>query len=168
MRLRHLLLAALLAGFAGVAWAQVDTDGWGVSPDASASDDKCVGMEPNMATFRPGWRSTCYYDFANTQDSETLDVRKCESVNVWLDPDEDGTSTGAEVQVYNCSEASFSANHCVKVLSDTDGDGVVNDVTLDGSTAMRVGLSHFQASYLAIDVTANAGSDDARVTAECH
>lgn len=154
-----LIIAAML--FAGVAWA-VQTGGWTTQPDGSV---ECFVLSPGT---NPRGGRVCYYDFNNTQDSVTLNVSACESVNIHFDPDEDGTNTGAEVQMYRCSEGSFSTNHCHKILGDTDGDGVNNDVTLDGDTNMRVGFQQVQAAYIAVDVTANGSSDDARVTVECH
>jgi len=112
---------------------------------------------------------TCYYDFADTTDPDTLDVSQClRGITYWLEPDEDGASTGCEVQPYRCTEDSFSTNHCTKILNDTTGDGIPNDVTLDGTTVLRIGRENVTMPFFGCDVTANASSDDCRIVVGCY
>jgi len=155
MRCLVVFVACVLLS-AGIAYAQLSTGAWSTEPDGTT---ECTALSKS--------NSPCYYDFSATTDSWVLPTSACRDVNVWLNPDEDGTNTGAEVQIYRCEEETASANHCHKILGDTDGDGILNDVTLNGSS-MRTGLQNVQADWIYVDVTANAGSDDARVTVECH
>jgi hypothetical protein len=150
--MRGFLIFGVALLVAGVAYA------WSTSPDGAAGS--CTSVSPS------GPR-VCHYNFSDTTDSGIISTALCRDFNVFLNPDEDGTNTGAEVYIYRCSEPVASTSECHKILGDTDGDGVRDDVTLNGSS-MRTGLQNVQAAWIYVDVTANGGSDDARVTIECH
>lgn len=111
-----------------------------------------------------------YFDFTNSTDnSPLLDVFLCDVVDLFFDPDEDGTNTGAEIQVYIQHEGSggdaapSNANASHKVLN---GAG---DVTLTGDEvtgrASIVGIPG--SGMLWIDSTV-ADADDSRVWVVCH
>ena len=154
MRLWILLMALVFV--AGSAWAA----GWSRLPSGTQGD--CEAL-------RPGSQVTCFYDFADaTTDSSALAVSQCRDVNIWLDPDTTTAVAGAKVYIWNCATKTFSSNTCVKILPDSDGDGLPNDVPLDGATLGLRGFQNVQASFLVVEANANAGSDTARVTVECH
>ena len=112
----------------------------------------------------------CYYDFTTVLDSVTIDVAGCRSIDVFFDPDEDGTDTGGEVFIMKAHEPTNTTATSVRVLADTDGDGIPNNATLTGDeTVARAGFQDLQATYLWVDVTAvGAGPDEGRVTVTCH
>jgi len=155
------VLGALL--WASPSWASCAADTWCSAPDRSASGRELTNLTPE--------RSVAFYDFSGTTDPPVIEINPgCEHPVIWLDPDEDGANTGAEIQLYRCNDkGTFSTTICpAKVLADTDGDGIINDVTIDGSTLMRIGQDGARVAWLGIDITANAGSDDARIMLECH
>ena len=141
---------------------------------ASAGWSKCPG-EVNTETDTPKPSSSSgpiCYNFTDTTDSPLVDVRKCREIAYRLNADEDGTATGAEVYLRECEESTASVNHCSIAAVDINGDGVLNssdEVTLTGAVGRR-GVRKFQPStqYVYVDVSVNAGSDDARVTLKCH
>lgn len=151
--MRYFILIAVLM----LALPAAAADGWSQEQDGTR----------NCSVLSAG---TCYYDFSGTTDSKTLAISsKCMPVSVSLNPDEDGTNTGAEIQLYRCNDrGTFSTTICPsKILADTDGDGLLNDVTLDGNTVGRIGLSDLSTRWVGIDITANPAGDDFRITAEC-
>ena len=158
--MRRILLFTAVLLVAGTAYPITGgVSGWAKSPDGTAAD--CESLSPNGSR-------VCNYEFSTKVDSAILSVALCRDVNVFFDPDEDGAvATGAEVYIYRCSSPTASTNSCHKVLGDTDGDGILNDVTLDG-TSMRTGLQNVQAAWLYVAVSAAPSAGDARVTVECH
>lgn len=131
---------------------------WTDLPDGST---KVKALHPSTA-------AVAYYDFSDTTDPVPISARACGSVSYWLEPDEDGASTGVTVQPYRCTESTLSTNHCTPIYNDTDGDGIPNALPLDGTTTLRIGREDVRVSWLAFDVTANPNSDDARIVVECH
>lgn len=148
--MRRLLLFLFLLAVPGMASAQ----SWYTLPDAAGD---------TIRSLTPG--QTAYYDFADAStDSVTLNVSRCGSVHIHFDPDEDGTNTGATIIVHQCSEASASTAHCEAIEFSISG---VSTTTLDGTSDFKKGIYDIQATHIYVEVTANAGTDDARVTAEC-
>ena len=76
------------------------------------------------------------YDFTATDStgfSPIVQNWDCDYVTLQFDPDLAGTSGSATVQLYSClNNATPTTNHCGKVLTDLDGDGVPNDTALTG------------------------------------
>ena len=147
---KSLLIITILLLVAGLATAA----GFSKTQDGSNNCDTLV----------PG--RTCYYDFSDTTDPKVLTLDDCSTVTYWLDPDEDGDSTGAKVQPYRCSEATFSTNHCIPIYNE-GADGNFIKLPLDGDTDFLHGRRAENVTYLAFDVTANPSSDDARIMARC-
>jgi len=100
------------------------------------------------------------HDTTSTGASPQISIRGVTSLRVLVDPDVTSTGTGCEVQAYECTQASVAS--CTKLLGDTDGDGVVNVMTLDGATLMRRGVDGFRARWLYLNVTANPSSHSCR------
>jgi len=111
---------------------------------------------------------TSSYEFSDTTDPSVLGVGRCSSVTVNFNPDEDGTNTGATAQLYDCQETTLSTtNHC-HLIRVVDVDGVVQS-TMDGSSGRRTwNVVVGGRGGLGVDVTANPGSDDARIDARCN
>ena len=66
--------------------------------------------------------------------SPILSAPDCEYVTIQFDPDTASAGGAAEVYLYSCMlNAAPTVNHCGKVLTDTDGDGLPNDATLNGA-----------------------------------
>jgi len=144
----------------GVSFATCPADTWCTQPDSNLSGKKCSSIGPE---------NTCYYDFSATTDPPCLSTDETRSISYWLEPDEDGASTGVTVYPYRCTENSLSTNHCTKILNDTTGDGIPNDLPLDGTTVLRIGREDvFVKPYICFDITANPSSDDARLIVGGH
>ena len=151
-RLLALLLVAWLAPVA--AHATCDADSWCTLPDGTSESG--AQTTSNLGT------KPLYYDFSATTDPPVLRLDGNGVVVVNFNSDESGSGSGAEIQLYDCSEKSYSANHCALVRI-VDVDGVVQ-TRMDGTQGRRTWVVHI-AGFLAVHVTQNTGSDDARVTA---
>lgn len=174
------LLAGLLVLVgvpASIVWAQASlTSGaWGKVPDATLESQRCTSVAPQGSggMFGPSGPSRCYYDFSANTDSLLLNVSACTTFSVWLNPDEDGTNTGALIFLRRCEEylTAGDADQCPIICGDQDGDGVectAADLALplDGSTAKRRGMDGLQAEQIYVD-SQGAPGQDARVTVEC-
>lgn len=158
MFLRALILLAALAA-ASPAWAW---NNCGAFDAASAG----TGVGAVTGIGKVGTSAACH-DTSGTTDSLLLTV-DAQFVSVELDPNMaaiDSGASGCEVQVYRCRSTTATTSDltsCTKELTDTDGDGILNDVTLDGVTTARRGIQAIQAKYLLIDVTANGSSHNCR------
>lgn len=112
------------------------------------------------------------YDFTATGTTQTLDTSRCNSVCISLFTDTSGSSGTAEAYVYSKSVADLtvtggSTSGAEKILGDTDGDGLPNDVTLNGDpTALRFGLCDIAPAYILVDITA-ASTSYGRLMAKC-
>ena len=107
---------------------------------------------------------------ATASDSGILDVSACSSFSLFFDPSYGTANTDAEGQLYRCSTpvGTPSTVLCDKMLVDTDGDGVPNDVTLDGTTG-RDGQVNQTAAWIWLDMTAAPGAAQfARALVVCH
>lgn len=106
--------------------------------------------------------STACHDTAEdtATDSGILATWPCAYIDL------DGSAmAGGTAYVYRCTAPSTS--YCTKMLVDTDGDGVPDDVTLDGVTIGRVGQQYQTALWLWIDwQTAPTGFG--RIAVLCH
>jgi hypothetical protein len=82
-----------------------------------------------------------------------------------IEPDKTGADTAAQADVYACTTT--STDSCTALQWDTDGDGVVDDNTLDSTNAMKVGTPVFLGiPWIYIDPIANpAASHTAEVVA---
>lgn len=141
-------LAILVVLFAAPAWA------WTSAPG---------GAGKSVGSLSPDGLRTAYYDFSDTTDSTLLAVGQCGSVDVVFNSDTTATTTGAEGYVRSCVSNAVSANTCNIVYSDA---GVV---TLDGDPSTgRAAIYGISASWIYFDVSANAGSDAARVLVICN
>jgi hypothetical protein len=150
-RIWRVSLAVAVALCATLAIAAVTEGEWSTEAGGSLVCDKLLRGR------------ACHYDWDSslTDAARLLDASDCESVNLYK------TGATGEVYVYSCAGASYSASACHKILADTDGDGIVDDVTIDGSTLMRRGIQEVQAHMLHVD-TVSCPSGTCRLTAECH
>ncbi len=151
-----------------LAFALAMLSAWLALPTASVAVNSCGAFSTSASTSasaKPG-QNLCH-DTTGTTDSEIIDVRACDHFSVHLDPDVTWAGTGCEAYVWRCTQASTTS--CVKIMEDTDADGVPNDVTLtgDGTTSRRNGYDWQTASWLWIDVTANPSGHSCRTTVEC-
>jgi hypothetical protein len=81
-----------------------------------------------------------------------LQVAACATVSVSLFPDTGGGAGTAEAFVYSCPASSTTG--CELILADQDGDGVVDNNTLNGDpTARRFGVSDIHPQYIYGNVT---------------
>ena len=159
----------LVVGLATLAWAQTTDGSWVSAQDGTREVTCVVPFVPGMTTPSGCSSGAAFLHFTSDVTVKVLRTLACQDLVIELNPDEDGTDTGAQVTLYRCSESgSFSANHCQLLKWDTDGDGVVDNAVLDGSTDMKVGVQNAQVTYLGVDITAVAGTpDDARLTVGC-
>lgn len=137
---------------------------------ASAGWQSCPGSttNPDTAAVQLEAGQAICYRHAGTTDPPRVDARRCYAgVDVLYDGQVDGTNTDAEGQLYRCACADVfgvtcsdtGTTGCEKILTDTDADGSVNDVTLNGSvTGHRDAIYGVSPDFLLWDVTANASS----------
>lgn len=108
--------------------------------------------------------STACHDTAlNTAtDSGILAVWRCANFDL------DGSAmAGGTAYIYRCTAPSTSLSYCTKMLVDTDGDGIPDDVPLDGATIGKVGQQYQTALWLWIDWQA-APTGYGRIAGLCH
>lgn len=150
-------LAALLGvpGVAHAAWNNCGTPG-------------LAGTVGDIVT--PKSRIICHDTAtATATDSTLLDVSQCDHFDVEFDAAAASTNSGAESQLYRCTAKSIASAWCSKMLVDTDGDGIADDVTLDGVTIGRKGQQWQTATWIYVDMTvAPSGSDVSRVMITCY
>jgi hypothetical protein len=154
MRLRHSLLF-LVVLWPGLAFA--DNTRWWSEPDDSIVEvTKLLGG------------GTAYHESTRlTGNSKLLDVSACDPAVFSFNPDEDGAATGAEVNLWSLdARDGTTTNNGIKIQPDTDGDGLPNDVTYNGSTAKRTAIA-FWAKQILIEAAANVNPDEFRVKIEC-
>lgn len=116
--------------------------------------------------FRPG--SVRCHDTTATVASDVLNVSACDHFDATLDPDMASTGAGCEGYLWRCTSSTYSANACRHASVDTDGDGVPDDVTLDGVTTGRQGQQYQTATWIYWAPTANAGSKQCRLMISCY
>lgn len=138
-------------------------EAWTGCGASSSSNADAFGLSPN------GTRVACHDTAADTAtDSGILSVTGCNHIEISFDPSYTDTSTGAEAQIYSCTYAVASTTLCRKLLVDTDGDGIPDDVTLDGATIGRQGQQWQTADWIFVDMTvAPSGGDIARTKVSC-
>lgn len=112
--------------------------------------------------------TTLCHDTTGTTASSVLNASNCRSFDAMLDPDMASTGAGCEGYLWRCSAPTYSANTCAKMLVDTDGDGIADDVTLDGVTIGRQGQQYQTATWIYWQPTANSGSKQCRMLIACH
>ena len=164
--MRQLVLAAItiLVPFQALA-------GWVNCPgDVTDASTLTVATSPdNLRT-----QSMCYrFTHDGTTDPPRVDTRRCiGGVDVSLDSDK--TTAGANHDVtafiYQCSQTGLSTSRadCEKILVDTDGDGLANNLELNGDPATsRDAIYGISPTWLAFDVTANASGRTAEIKVVC-
>lgn len=123
-------------------------------------------VELGYATSLTPGKALCH-DTTGTTASDMLNVSKCDHFGAYLDPDMDATGAGCEGYLWRCQTNTYSANSCSKILHDVDGDGVLDDVTLDGNTVGRIGFTWETATWVYWQPTANASSKKCRLLVDC-
>lgn len=86
-------------------------------------------------------------------------------LDIQFDPDATGSGTGAVAQLYRCSTPTTTS--CEKMLVAVDGDGIPDDVTLDGTTIGREGQQYQTAIWWYATITAPGAGDYARLIVGC-
>lgn len=139
------------------------SDAWTGCGSTSTSNTDSASLSPN------GSRVLCHDTVANTAtDSGILSVTQCNHIQIEFDPSYADASTGAEAQIYYCPYATASTTTCAKLLVDTDGDGIPDDVTLNGSTIGRIGQQWQNADWIFVHMTvAPSGGAIARTKVTC-
>lgn len=129
---------------------------------------KTVNGSTEVGALDPNSQNVAYHENDDsTTNSKALNTSRCNPAVLHFNPDEDGTNTGAEGYLWclDAGSTTTTANNGRKILPDTDGDGIENDVTWSGATS-RTSIQ-FRCSNVLFDPTANAGTDEYRVTIEC-
>jgi hypothetical protein len=124
------------------------------------------------ASVSPG--SVKYWDFnTSTAESGFLDVSACTYVAIDLNPDVDGTATGATVHIRGHSAPKSATNVCNNgriIVREADGVPPVDAsdaIALDGSEGSASFTIIPDLPLLCVDVQANTNPDGARVTIQC-
>ena len=155
---RFLVMALVLAVPAA---ASADSLQWFTAPNGASP----IGvLDPNVESTR-----VAYFESDETSgNSWALDTKHCNPAIFTFNPDEDGALTGAEVNLWDLDgpSAVSTTNNGRKIQPDTDGDGVPNDVTFDGTSTGRKSIQ-FRSSLILVEIATNATPDEFRVKVEC-
>lgn len=116
--------------------------------------------------------SICF-EWTATGDSTIISGAGCGSIEIGpLVPSTTDTSTGATAYVYRCGNGSVgsapAAGQCSKILVDTDGDTIPNDVALDGVTIGKIGQQWQTATLLYVSPQTATSGKTARLMLTCH
>lgn len=117
-------------------------------------------------------RAICF-EWTATGNSTLIATARCASIEIGpLIPSTTDTATGATAYVYRCGRgdvgAAASAGQCEKMLVDTDGDGIPDDVPMDGVTIGRQGQQWQTATLLYVSPQAATSAKTARLMITCH
>lgn len=157
LRILLLVLAALL-----VQPAHAATIAWTDFNDSSKT----------VTAIKPGECARFTFDSTDTADDNSgwLAVRG-QILDIEFEPDDTGSATGATVDLYSCQVAdgdgdgTNDTNACALYKWDTDGDGIVDNAELDGTSDMKRALSDVQIpGYLyAVATVLPASGDEAHL-----
>lgn len=146
--MRHLLLLALLL-LPLPALAQ----GWNTSSAGTGSSRQVVNGG-----------DSAFYRFTSAVDSAGLSISGCGSADVHFNE-----GTASQIHIYKCLDSGIAdvttSSSCTKHLVDKDGDGTLDDETLDGSLG-RTGYSFVQGIWLYVNVIVSSGTSVVGVA--CH
>jgi hypothetical protein len=100
-----------------------------------------------------------------------LSIEHCGEVTVQVDADVTAQANyDVAVQPYRCATGGIAGGtllDCEKVLVDRTGDGIVDDLALNGDPAQaRDGLYAFSGAWLGLDVV-NTNSRTLEITVRC-
>lgn len=117
---------------------------------------------------------TAYYCFSTAVDSDVLTLNN-HNFTVYLNPDHDGTLTGAQVTVWRCDSHPTDETHaerqkvCTPWYIDFTGDGVPDATPLD-ATVGKTGWDtpYVGAQLIFIQVNAITAGNIARVRVDSH
>lgn len=142
-------ILALLVLFA----LPVGAQGWNTQPDAAGT---------SVELMKPG--DVAYYRFTDATDSRGVAIYNCGSADVQLNE-----GTGSQVHLYKCQSSAIAdvtaTSDCTKVLADKDGDGTLEDETLDG-TSGRTGYSGVTGVWLYVNVVVSSGTSVVSATCQ--
>ena len=140
--------------------AYADSAKWFSTPDGS---QEVTGLSPNALR-------AAYWE--NDDAAANSNLIAVGAGNYWtgrLNPDEDGTNTGAAVTFWACESSTSTCGTragCHPVYPDSDGDGLPNNgVSLDGVTMGRQSVSSDAGPYVCV-VEDTDSTDEYRVTLE--
>jgi hypothetical protein len=163
MRSIGLVLAILFLPLQAIAYGWKHCDGTSTIP---ADNEASTDLNPSDG------RGLCFIgDSSIVASPSRLDGRRCMGgIDVFFDADITSSSVDALIQVYYCrNKTSASVTGCEKVLVDTTGDGVVDDVMLNGDvTAARYAIYGISPSFIKIQWdTPPTGADLAEARVVC-
>ena len=116
--------------------------------------------------FRPGG---VYFHFATGTVSldNAVNAQMCDrGLDIWFNPDFDGTNVTATYTLYNCPRATASANYaseCIPANFDPDGGGADTNVMSDATNSLH--LWGLRVRFFGATIT--AGADTAQATIWC-
>jgi len=134
------------------------------------------GTGGNCSSISSNWPE-CWFAFDNTDNSDSPDFISSVVFNICFDPDTGaaGATGDAEIFVRMCNVGSTTgytrANVCERITIDTDGDGTLDKVTLNGDAGGAVAQRHCiygiepGTIYIEVDTAPGVG-EDALVRAE--
>lgn len=110
-----------------------------------------------------------YHSATGTVSLDTaILVHKCKGgVDIWFNPDFDGTNVTATYTLFNCPRATASANYaseCIGANFDPDGGGANTNVMQNSDDSLH--LWNLRIRYLGATIT--AGSDTAQAIITCN
>lgn len=122
-----------------------------------------LGSTTAECSFGPGSVCSFQWTAAAAADSDFLQTGGT-AFSLRLEPHIEGSGVIATADVYACTRPDTDA--CRPLLWDTDGDGVVDDNTLDPAVAMAIGTPVVMGvPFIYVDPTANPVTGTAEVTA---
>jgi len=132
--------------------ALADSDKWFGDPDADTTDTSVR----TITTLSPG--GVAYYENSSTtEDSRLLYIGDCPVSTFSLNPDEDGTATGAEVQIWLLDSPTGT---CGSAANGSDEiDKLTNTNKSESTRPFR--------PWACVEITTNPNPDEFRVTAHC-
>ena len=113
------------------------------------------------------------FEWTATGDSTLIAAANCDTIEIGpLLPSMTDTTTGATAYVYRCGRgtpgSAAGSGACQKMLVDTDGDGLPDDVAMDGVTTGRKGQQYQTATLLYVSPQAATSGKTARLMITCH
>ena len=152
MRKRLRLLALALSLLAPVAAADTLNDAL-----EDAGEDVTKKLRPSVVRYHSA-TGTVSLDVA-------INVQQCHGLDIWFNPDFDGTNVTATYTLYNCPRATASASYaseCLPLNFDPDGGGADTNIMSDATDSLM--LWNARIKYFGATITAGADTAQAVIT----